>query len=156
MRVIKQLNSVTQFTLKIWFNLIRKYKLEKELGLIRWIAYDKGFTPGSMDQRFKQWIPTGLTAMCTLIKDGNFMSFQEIKQKYDLSNQDHYRYLQIRDFLNKEVKHSVDLDKNSIIKTITEVYKAKKIRIISTIYKHIMEARGCTTTYVKQRELGDE
>lgn len=98
MRVIKQLNSVTQFTLKIWFNLIRKYKLEKELGLIRWIAYDKGFTPSSMDQRFKQWIPAGLTAMCTLIKDGNFTSFQEIKQKYDLSNQDHYRYLQIRDF----------------------------------------------------------
>lgn len=33
MRVIKQLNSVTQFTLKIWF-IVRKYKLEKELGLL--------------------------------------------------------------------------------------------------------------------------
>lgn len=80
------------------FNLIRKYKLEKELGLVRWIAYDEGFTPGYVEQRFKQWIPTGLTAMCTLIKNGNFMSFQEIKQKYDLSNQDYYRYLQILDF----------------------------------------------------------
>jgi len=157
MSVIKQVNSVTQFTLKLWFNLVRKYKLEKELGLLRWIAYDKGFIPGSLDQIFKQWIPNGLTAICTAIKNGNFMSFQEIKQKYDLSNQDHFRYLQIRTFFNKKIKHSVNQDKNSIIRTITEVYNAKKFRIISTIYGQIMEARGNTTTYVKpkwQRELG--
>lgn len=157
MSVIKQLNTVTQFTLKTWFNLVRKYKLEKELGLLRWIAYDKDFIPGSLDQRFKQWIPNGLTAICTLIKNGNFMSFQEIKQKYDLSNQDHFRYLQIRDFFNKKIKRSVNLDKNPTIKSITETYNAKKFRIISTIYGHIMEARGNTTMYVKlkwQRELG--
>lgn len=31
------------------------------------------------------------------------MSFQEIKQKYQLSNKDHFRYLQIRDIYNKEI-----------------------------------------------------
>ena len=98
MSIMKQVNTVTQFTLKLWFNLVQKYKLEKELGLLRWLAYDKCFTPGSLDQRFKQWIPNGLTAICTVIKNGNFMSFEEIKQKYDLNNQDHFRYLQMRLF----------------------------------------------------------
>lgn len=119
MSVIKQVNAVTRFTLKLWFNLAQKYKLEKELGLLRWIAYDKGVIPGSLDQRCEQWIPNGLTAICTAIKNENFMSFQEIKQKYDLSNQDHFRYLQLRHFFNKEIKRSVNLDKDSIVKTIT-------------------------------------
>lgn len=67
------------------------------------------------------------------------MSFQEMKQKYDISNQDYFRYLQIRSFFNKEIQHSVNLDKISIIKTITEAYNAKKFRIISTIYGLIMK-----------------
>ena len=54
------------------------------------------------------------------------MNFQEIKQKYDLSNLDHFRYLQIRNFFNKEIKQNVNMDKHSIIRTITEVYNAKK------------------------------
>ena len=42
------------------------------------------------------------------------MSFQEIKQKYDLSNLDHFRYLQLRDYFDKEIKHNVNLDNNGL------------------------------------------
>lgn len=54
---------------------------------------DQSFTPGSLDQKFKQWIPRGITAMCTVIVNGICMSFQEIKQKPLIDNQDHFRYL---------------------------------------------------------------
>ena len=63
--------------------------------------------------------------MCTLIKNGNFMSFQEMKQKYDLSNLDHFRYLQIRDYFDKEIKHNVNLD-NGLIRNIIGIYSSKK------------------------------
>lgn len=61
------------------------------------------------------------------IKDGTFMRFQEMKQNYTLCNQDHFKYLQLRDFYEREVKPNVNLDKNGIIR------------------------RGNTTLYVKQK-----
>lgn len=57
------------------------------------------------------------------------MSFHEIKQKYKFSNQDLLRYLQIRDYFDKEIKHNVDLDTNGIINTIIGIYKSKKYSI---------------------------
>ena len=54
-------------------------------------------------------------------------------------------------FFDKEIKHSVNLEKNSIVKTIIEVYNAKKFRIISTIYGQILETKGISTTYVKRK-----
>lgn len=64
MSIIEQVDTVTQFTLKLWFNLVQKQKLEKELRLLRWIAHDRCFIPGSLDQRFKRWIPSGITSVC--------------------------------------------------------------------------------------------
>lgn len=84
------------------------------------------------------------------------MSFQDIKQKYNLDNHDHYRYLQVRHFFDK-VKHKINLDKNGFIRAIVETYNSKKFRIISTMYRHLMERKGNTTTYIKlkwERELG--
>ena len=129
--MIEHVHTVTQFTFKMWFNLVQKYGLERELRLIQWIAYDRRFIPSSFDQTFKQWIPSEITVMCTLIKNGNFMSFHEIKQKYNLNNQDHFRYLQIRDYFDKEIKQNVNLDNNRIITNIIGIYNSKKYRIIS-------------------------
>jgi len=76
------MNAVTRFTLDMWFKLVRKSKLEEELRLLRWIAYDRQFIPGTLDQRFKQWILYGIRAIFIVIKDGSVMTFQEMKDKY--------------------------------------------------------------------------
>ncbi len=69
--------------------------------------------------------------MCTVIKEGGIMSFQELKDKFLLSNQDHFRYLQLRDYFNKAVKPTIDLAKNSVIKAVLETYifKGKRTTI---------------------------
>lgn len=49
------------------------------------------------------------------------------------------------------------MDKKGIINTISAIYKSKKYRVISSIYGHLMERGGKTTSYVKlkwERELG--
>lgn len=155
--LFKQVDAITQFTLKLWYSIVRKYKLEADLPLLRWIAYDRHFTPNTLDQRFQQWIPSGITALCTVIKAGNFMSFEEMKQNFALCNQGHFRYLQLRDFYVKEVKPKVQLDKNGIVRTIIETYNSRKGRVISTLYQQLMERKGNTTSCVKQKwekELG--
>ena len=74
-----------------------------------------------------------------LIKNGNFSSFQEIKQKYNLNNQDHFRYLQIRDYFDKDTKRNANL---GLIRNIIGIYNSKKYKIISTMYSNLMERRG--------------
>lgn len=90
--LFKQIDAITQFSLKLWYSIVRKYKLEADLPLLRWIAYDRHFTPNTLDQRFQQWTPSGITALCTVTKDGIFMSFQEMKQIFTLYNRDQFRY----------------------------------------------------------------
>ena len=80
---------------------------------------------------YKQWSGKGITAWCVLTKDGKFKGFQELKKDFDLNNQDHFWYLQLRDFYDKKIKHNVNVDKNSISKMITGAYHSKKYRNIS-------------------------
>ena len=155
--LIKQMDRITQFTFKVWYDTTRKYKLEGDLRLLRWAAYDKQFIPNTLDQRFKQWIPNGITALCTVTKDGNFMSFQQMKEKFALYNQDHFRYLQLRDYFEREVKPNTNQDKNGVISIVIGTYNSGRYRIISALYQQLMESKGNSTLYVKQKwekELG--
>lgn len=145
-----QMSTITQFTLKMWYDVIHQHKLEPDLRVLRWPAYDKDFTPNTQDQRFKQWISSGVTALCTVIRGGRFMSFQEMKDKFLLSNQDHFRYLQLRDYFNKEVKSTIELDKNNVIHTILGAYILKGKRTISILYQQLMACKG-NTLYVKHK-----
>ena len=51
--------------------------------MMRWCAYDVKFKPGTYNQRFEQWVNQGITEMCTIVENGEIMSFQ-----------DFFRYLQ--------------------------------------------------------------
>lgn len=78
------------------------------------------------------------------------MSFQQIKHKYELSNQEHFRYLEIRDFYDKEIKQPVkgnDQDDkwNNIIQRNT--------KIISTI-SNLMEKTHLTYKSENRKRTG--
>lgn len=47
--LLQKVDSLTQFTLKMWLHIVRKYILESELRLLQWVAYDKRCIPNSFD-----------------------------------------------------------------------------------------------------------
>lgn len=49
MNITDQIDTITQFTLKLGINLVPKYGLEKELRLLQCLAYDGYFIPASLD-----------------------------------------------------------------------------------------------------------
>jgi len=81
-------------------------KIGKEIGLLKWVAFDDKFAPGKHDARFKYWAEKGIT--CTTIKRGEMKSFQELKNTHDLMNKDLFRYLQMRDCYIKSIKSTED------------------------------------------------
>ena len=62
------------------------------------------------------------------------MSFQELKVKFGLERQDLFRYLQIRDYITKEIKVDPKTELNGIIRIIIEAYHLGKSRVISAFY----------------------
>jgi len=129
-------------------------KLGRELGLLDWIAYDKGFKPGSYDCRFKQWTEKGFTAICTVIQKGEMRSFQDLKNLFDLENQDLFRYMQMRDYYAKKVQKNED-DIQPIVKIIARAYHDDVPKVVSTLYSCLMEAKKDSTLYVKTKELNE-
>lgn len=103
------------FTLKQWFKVIKVYKIKKDINLLKWIASDSNFNPPRYDRGFKQWTTRGITAWCTLVKDEQLESFQNMKEKYNLDKQEFYRYLQLRDYYLKEVRMDPSTDVNGVI-----------------------------------------
>lgn len=42
--------------------------------MLKWVAFDSHFKPAEYDKGFKQWVDKGVTAWCTLQKDGELES----------------------------------------------------------------------------------
>ena len=86
----------TLHALSIWFDFVNQHKLERDLKLPGWFAYDDRFKPSLSDHNFRHWGRKGPTAISTLTKNGNVMNFQELKTSYGLENRDHFRYLWLK------------------------------------------------------------
>ena len=90
-----------------------------------------------------------MTAFCTVIENGDLRSFQDLKDRFALRNQDLFRYLQLRDYYNKKVKREALEENNPVIEVIVSAYHQKTLRIISKLYHSLMECQAKTTFYVK-------
>lgn len=73
------MDSITLFTLEVCFRIIKIYKIKKEINHFKPAVYDAGFKLG---------VTKGITAWCSLEKDGGLESFLNMKDKYDLDK--HY------------------------------------------------------------------
>ena len=60
--------------------------------MFKWFTYDPDFIPNNYGTRFKNWIGNGLMAYCTLLDQDIVLSTQDIKDKFGLQNQDHFRH----------------------------------------------------------------
>lgn len=80
------IDPITFHTRTIWADFIKRHRLEKEVRLLSWIAYDERFKPNLSDLTYRNWERKGITAMCTILKNGNIMSFQDLREIYGLKN----------------------------------------------------------------------
>jgi hypothetical protein len=143
-RIKNNIDSITTFTLELWFRVIKKYRIKKETKVLRWVAFDSNFKSAEYDKGFKQWVDKGVTAWCTLEKDGALESFQNMKDIYSLDKREFYRYLQLRDYYKKEIEIDPSTEVNGVIQIIMNTYKGKKIRIISALHKTLTTTKHST------------
>uniref|UniRef100_A0A3Q4ICL2 Uncharacterized protein n=1 Tax=Neolamprologus brichardi TaxID=32507 RepID=A0A3Q4ICL2_NEOBR len=145
----KVCNPWVSCTLNIWRKVVKEFKLEQDLALFKSYSYDSDFVPNKLDSRFKSWSAKGLSTFDSLIKDGNFISFDTLKQKYNLEKQDFYRYLQIRHY----IKTTIGVMSNTNVELVTLFRQAYSgdvdTRLISFLYNFLINKFPHSTDYVK-------
>lgn len=120
--------------------------------MFKWFAYDPDFVPNNYDTRFKNWTENGLTAYCTLFDQDKVLSFQDLKEKFGLHNQDHFRYLQIRDFTSKKFPRDVITGRDEILIIFQRAYKNVTLqKIISKLYSALQNLKSDHTLDIKER-----
>lgn len=105
-----------------------------------WPALDPDFKPAVNDTGFIQWMRQGLTALCLLVDNQEFIEFKTMSGKYGLAQQDFYRFLQLRHYFDKNIKVPMPRNVSSITQMFIRVYNTTFYRkIIGELYKYITQ-----------------
>ena len=150
-KVKSQLDPITKFTLDIWFKIVRKYKLENDIKILKWVVYDNKFEPAKYEKRFQQWNDKGIKTWCTLTGGGRLPTFEELRKKYGLDNREFFMYLQLRDYYTKEIEGKAQGETNGVVQIMINKYKGYKIRMVSGMYQQLMGNEKYTTDYIKEK-----
>lgn len=137
--------------LNIWYKILKDPKFERNSRLLRWIAFDTDFTPAKLDSRFTYWTNLGITSYCTVSTNNVLVSFDYLRKKHNLEKQDLFRYFQLRNHFDKNIKTTGEEGMN-LIEIFTKAYKGNLSRkLISRIYLALQMNRGFSTMYIKSR-----
>lgn len=128
--------------LKFWNTLSEEYKLDDKFQIIQWYAYDPGFKPNILDQRFKSWITKWITTFCSYTKKWKLKDSEEALSSW-------IRYLQIRNYFEHIIKNKTDLE-DPILKIYIGAYKNDPIKgVILDFTKTFWLKKPHITEYIK-------
>lgn len=147
----KNINPWLEVSLNVWFETVLNYGLSQQCKLLRWIGFDVDFIPNKTDGRFKNW-KQGPHMFWQLVKNKQCKSFQEIQDQWGLLSQDFYRFLQLRHYLEFNIKkENFDID-SPMIKLFILSYQSKLNRkVISKIYIDLEELKKNNTDYIQNK-----
>ena len=139
-------------TLKIWQKVVKACGIQKMLKLFRWCAYDTDFLPNRGDKRFVSWVEKGLTTYLSFTHKGAIPSFQCLKAKHDLQQNDFFRFLQIRDYFNQNCR-TIDLSAAELAfyKILKSASSSTLKKSISRLYDSLLHATNENTLHIKDK-----
>lgn len=130
-RMIKETNQWINLLFKIWHQSKKMGGLVDALKILRWCAFDTNFFPNRINDWFRIWAKPG--NCFTFFNKGKVQSFESLKGKYGLNQSYFYRYLQVRHYIECNIKPDIfKIADTGIIQLFLSVCKAQSCnKIIS-------------------------
>ena len=97
-------NFVVISSLKIWYQIRKSFNLP-EISTSTPLYRNHSFPPSLSDNVFLLWANKGITTIEDLYLNKTFATFTQLKEKFTLSDAHFFRYLQVRDFVRKNISH---------------------------------------------------
>lgn len=146
-------NPVTINTIRAWRATRRMEGRTGLTSVFTPIADNPNFLPGTLDRAFQDWAVKGISSLGDLFLGSTLMSFSQIREKYDISRHDLFRYFQVRDFIRKDTSLLADMNVTQIEK---QIFLSQGDASISNLYAGLRDCSNlCTRTLgvIWEREL---
>lgn len=111
------------------------------------------FSPGRKDQGFKLWATKGICKVMDLYKEGKLVSFEELRNEYDIPQTHFFKYLQLRSFVYART-HSYTQPPLSILENLA-VNNCTGKGQISLIYNILVKNHKDSTEHRKTQWVND-
>lgn len=124
--------------LRVWKAVIKDHKLEEDIKILTWCAYDSDFMPNMLDDWFKSWMKKGMASLCIITQKHELMCFQTLRE-FSFKNLDFYRFLQLRSYYNQNIKETnIREASKPFTKLFINAYESDTKRgVISLLYKSL-------------------
>ncbi len=139
-------------SLKIWSQFKKHYRLFSK-SVYAPIAANHLFPASLIDKAFDQWSKAGISNI-SLHNEGTLMSFDQIKNKFNLPSHSFFRYLQIRDFIKSQYLHYPSLPPKTSLDLILEI-KPEVKGTISKLYTFIFGLEDSSLESLKKKWEND-
>ena len=113
------------------------------------ICENHSFTPGLNDFVFSTWKQRGICNVGDLYIKGNFASFAELRAAYNILVSSFFRYLQIRDYVRKQMPNFEKLDEHESLEAMNR-FDPNTRGAVSFFYQILHDSCLINTTKVKQ------
>ena len=112
------------------------------------------FSPATNDMGFKAWLSKGIVNLLDLYNDNTLMSFDELKARYDVPQKHFFKYLQLRSFILKSLKNSVQQPPMSTLETFSTKTCFSK-GLVTQLYNIMVENHKDNSESKRQQWIGD-
>jgi len=112
------LNPFVRNTLMVWHEAHNAGGDNPPLSCFAPIWGNTEFKPGAKDVGFKQWSHKGIRRIIDLYIGYTLMSFNEIKERFNIPQSHFFKYLQLGNFIHSKLNHS----SNCTTLTVLELY----------------------------------
>jgi len=137
-------NEATIFSLqiffkpRIWSQFRQRHKLRNS-SMLSPLCNNHLFPAGKIDFTYAQWQRVGLARCRDFYINNTFASFNNLSEKFQLSQSSLFRYLQVRHFVQSQSSTFPDLPPTSLLDTILLSPTSLKGQI-ATIYSTVMSS----------------
>ncbi|KAF3856803.1 hypothetical protein F7725_017526 [Dissostichus mawsoni] len=128
-------NPVVRHTLKVWVQFRRSFG-HKDFSLLSPVASNHFFVPSRHDSTFQGWHGKGISQFKDMFTNGNFMSFDQLSEKYNLPKTHFFRYLQARHYVRSVLPcFPKEPDSNPVDMFLS--FNPMSPKAMSTLYRNI-------------------
>uniref|UniRef100_A0A671X7A5 Reverse transcriptase domain-containing protein n=1 Tax=Sparus aurata TaxID=8175 RepID=A0A671X7A5_SPAAU len=145
-------NPFVKNTIQVWYEVHKHRDETLLLSQFSPIWGNGHFAPGKSDMGFKIWADKGICKIADLFDKNVLMSFDEVRQKYDIQAKHFFKYLQVRSFIFKSQK-SLSLPSLTSVEEISVNHNSKR-GLISRFYALIVG--GSQVSSENKREAWSE
>uniref|UniRef100_A0A3Q3BNZ9 Reverse transcriptase domain-containing protein n=1 Tax=Kryptolebias marmoratus TaxID=37003 RepID=A0A3Q3BNZ9_KRYMA len=144
-------------TVRIWYKIRKMFRLEGFLSPKTPLWGNRLLPKIFQSGNFRSWQEKGICRLEHCYEKKVFMSLQQLKEKFDLTNKDFLSYLQLRDFIRANQKGSWKLPSMSPVEEMCHASRPL-YKIISRVYTALMSTlaiNGMDSSRIKwEKDLG--